>query len=133
MFIAKPLTQTLEKRRLLLHKLETADAEYAKILEKASSEKTSLLIEARKDAQKLLRDMEDISKLKGSEIIINAEKKAKSIIQSGRSEVEKEKIYMMNEMKDKILDLALKLNEKILDSADAKTRKFLQKELDMLV
>ena len=132
-FIANPLNETLLKRRELLAKLASADEEYAAILENAKSEQTDILMKARKDAEKLLRDMEELSKVKGSDILQAAEKRADSIIASGKRNVEKERIYMMWEMKEKILDLALKLNEKLLDSADTKTRKFLQKELDMLV
>ena len=80
-----------------------------------------------------MRDMEELSKIKGHDIVESAEKKAKWIINSGKREVEKEKIYMMWEMKEKILELTLKLNEKILDKAGAKNAAFIKKELDLLV
>jgi len=131
-FIANPLNETLLKRRELLAKLASADEEYATILEKAKSEQTDILVQARKDAEKLLRDMEELSKLKGSDIIEAAEKRADTIIASGKRDVEKERIYMMGEMKEKILELTLKLNEKILDKAEGKNKAFIQKELNML-
>lgn len=132
-FIAWPLHETIQKRRALLAKIASADEEYAKIVEMATSQRTEILVQARKDAQKLLRDMEDISKLKWDEIVLKAQKKAKTIIESGKREVEKEKIFMINEMKDKILELTLQLNEKILGTQDTKNKKFLKKELDLLV
>jgi F-type H+-transporting ATPase subunit b len=94
-FIANPLNETLLKRRELLAKLASADEEYTAILEKAKSEQTDILVQARKDAEKLLRDMEELSKVKGNDILKAAEKRADSIIASGKRDVEKERIYMM--------------------------------------
>ena len=76
-FIADPMNKIISERRSLLAKLASADAEYAKILEKAKSEQSDILIQARKDAEKLMRDMEELSKIKGHDIVESAEKKAK--------------------------------------------------------
>ena len=132
-FIADPMNQIIVDRRALLAKLDSAEADYAAILEKAQSEQADILMQARKDAEKLMRDMEEVSKLKRDEILKKAEKRAKGILNSGKRDLEKEKILMIGEMKDKILDLTLKLNEKILDKAGAKNKAFIKKELDMLV
>ena len=132
-FIAKPLLLKLEKRRELLYKLEHAESEYAIILEKANSEKLEVLKIARENAQKLLRDMEDIAKSRGQEIIEKAEMRAKGIIESGNREIEKERILMFANMKDKILDLTMRLNEKILAADKWKNKEFMSRELDTLM
>lgn len=51
---------------------------------------------------------------------------------NARSQIEKEKLDMENNMKDKILDLSLKLNSKIFNK-EAANKDFMEKEYDLLV
>jgi F0F1-type ATP synthase membrane subunit b/b' len=47
------------------------------------------------------------------------------------ADIEKERLSMVNEMKDKVVDLSLKLNEKIFKNEKA-NKDFMQKELETL-
>ena len=64
-------------------------------------------------------------------IIERAEQEAKYLLDTAKNQIEKERFDMENEMKDKILDLSLKLNSKIFDK-ETTNKDFLEKEYDLL-
>ena len=54
------------------------------------------------------------------------------MLESARTQIEKERLDMENNMKTKILDLSLKLNSKIFNKESA-NKDFIEKEYDLLV
>ncbi len=125
------LSFVIKQRRDLAKKLEWAEKEYRITLEKAYSEKNKILKDARKEANKLFRDMENISKSREQEILERAEKRAKMIVEWWNRQLEKDKLEMIAWVKSYILDLTLKLNEKLL--GDSKVDKnYIKKELEKI-
>ena len=66
------------------------------------------------------------------ELIPLLEKEAEYMLESARTQIEKERLDMENNMKTKILDLSLKLNSKIFNKESA-NKDFIEKEYDLLV
>jgi F0F1-type ATP synthase membrane subunit b/b' len=56
---------------------------------------------------------------------------AESIISGARADIEKEKLSMMNDIKSKVINLSLKLNEKLFTSEKA-NKDFMEKELNSI-
>jgi hypothetical protein len=50
---------------------------------------------------------------------------------SARRDVEKERLGMLNEMKNKVLDLSLKINSKVFDKKD-NNKDFITKEVNSI-
>ena len=122
------LVLLLNKRRKQLSSLEWSDEEVRKKIEEAEKEKFRILEEARKKAQDLIKKNEEILK-KDIEIRLSeAEKKAESIIESAKRDIEKERWTMLEEMKNKVLDLSLKINWKVFWDSE-KNKEFIEKEV----
>jgi len=80
-FVADKLNKTISEKRELTRKLENAEKEYKKTLEKAYLEKSNILKDARKNANKLFKEMEQLSKARELEILERAEKRADMIVE----------------------------------------------------
>jgi hypothetical protein len=91
-----------------------------------------MLVEARKKAVEIESYAEELSKQNSNRIIERSEKEAEYMLESARTQIEKERLDMENNMKTKILDLSLKLNSKIFNKESA-NKDFIEKEYDLLV
>ena len=87
---------------------------------------------ARKKAVEIESYAEELSKQNSNRIIERSEKEAEYMLESARTQIEKERLDMENNMKTKILDLSLKLNSKIFNKESA-NKDFIEKEYDLLV
>ena len=87
-------------------------------------EKIVTAIEERRKFLKASKDAWNLAKEKIEE--------AEYMLESARTQIEKERLDMENNMKTKILDLSLKLNSKIFNKESA-NKDFIEKEYDLLV
>jgi len=131
-FIADKLIASILTRRELIAKLDNAQEEYRKTLEKAYLEKEDILKQARASANLLSKDLIDLAKKRELEMMAIAEKRADMIIQAGGRQIEKDRLEMIEWVKWYILDLTLKLNSKLFKDEKI-DRKFMQSELSKLV
>ncbi|NDK09267.1 hypothetical protein GW846_00620 [Candidatus Gracilibacteria bacterium] len=127
-FIGKKLTQNIEQRKIQLEKLRTAEEHYEQKMSLARQHKQELLDGARKTTAELMRESEIIVDQKAKNIISIAHKQALSILEGGKREVEKERRSMLVQMKSHILDVSLKLNEKMFGKNEA-NREYISEEI----
>lgn len=93
-------------------------------LEKQLAEAHSLLADAREEGEKIIDRAKVDAKIMGAEIVENARKEATEITaranadadsarSKGFAQVEQERKAIAEELKNKVLDIALRLNEKL--------------------
>ena len=87
--------------------------------------------EARANASKIKKTADELSKQNTAKTFEKASKEAEYILESARSQIEKDKLDMVNSMRSKVLDLSLKLSSKLF-SKETANKDFLEKELDVL-
>lgn len=126
-FVSKKLSKKIEERKIHLEKLATADIHYEKKISLAKQEKEEMLLRARETSHNLMKESESIAKHKSNEIIRVAHAKAISILEGWKRDVDKERRSMLAEMKKHILDVSLKLNEKMFGSSNI-NKEFIEQE-----
>jgi vacuolar-type H+-ATPase subunit H len=77
------------------------------------------------------KNADEISKKDTLKKIRDAEEKAQGIMDSARRDVEKERLSMLEIMKEKVLDLSLKINSKVFDNKD-NNKEFITKEVNSI-
>ena len=127
-FIAKKLNTRLEERRAQLKKLETAEDHYNQKMSLAKQQKEAMLAKARQTTSALMKESEVIAKEKAQKIIAKANLTTKAILDGARRETEKERLTMLAQLKEHIIDMSLRLNEKMFGKKTV-NREFLEKEL----
>jgi len=130
-FIADKLNAWLEERKKQLDKLKTAEEHYEQKMSLAKQQKQEMIDAARETSAALMKETEIISKEKAQKIIEKAHVQSDSILEWGKREIEKERLSMLAQMKNHIMDVSLRLNEKMFDSESA-NKEFLEKELESL-
>ncbi len=128
-FIADKLIATIMSRRELQAKLEKAKADYEKNIEKAKQEKEDILAQARENAKTMMIDVEALANKKSVDILLQAEDKANLTLEAGRRQLEKERLSMLAQMKSKIVDISLRLNEKLFED-EAVDREYMEREIE---
>ena len=97
-------------------------------MELAEREKQALLDAAKKSSEDLLEESRHIAKLKAEAILKEAHDNALAVLEGGKRELEKERISMLAQVKNHIVDVSLKLNKKMFDSPQV-SRDFVEKEV----
>lgn len=106
-------------------------------LEKKLAESDALLAEAKEESEKIVDKARVDAKMMGAEIVENSRKEwveitarahadADAARAKGFAQVEQERKAMTEELKGRVLDVALKLNEKLFGKNDANVE-FLKK------
>lgn len=118
----------MKKREEQLMKLETAEEHYEQKMSLAKQQKEELIDSARQTTATLMKESQVIAREKANTIIKKANKEAMAVLDGGKREIEKERLSMLSQMKDNIIDVSLRLNEKMF--GPGKTNKeFLEAEL----
>jgi len=127
-YIAEKLYASILERKELLKKLEMADEHYAEKMNLADEQKEKLLKQARKTSSNLVKESEKIAKEKADAIMQQANMQAMAILDGWKRELEQERLTMLAEMKKHIVDVSLKLNEKMFGTKGS-SKKFIEEEL----
>jgi len=130
-FIFIPYLKYLDKWEDKQKKLEEDYKNIDALIAEANKEKESILKKARKKSDEMLTEAETIAKNKRNSLIEKAENDAKAIIESGRAEIEKEKLSMLWEVKSNIVDLVLRFNKKLFWSEKVSSE-FVEKEIELM-
>ncbi|MFC1797838.1 ATP synthase F0 subunit B [Patescibacteria group bacterium] len=130
-FLGKTIVKTIEDRRKQLESLDNSDDVVREKLEAAAEEAKGIIDEARKNASDMQKNADEISKKDTAAKLKMAEEKAESIMDSARRDVEKERLGMLSAMKEKVLDLSLKINSKVFDNKD-NNKEFISKEVNSI-
>jgi F0F1-type ATP synthase membrane subunit b/b' len=100
-------------------------------IEAAEKQAEELIISARNKALEIESNADGIAKKNVEKSKEKASMEADSILGNARANIEKEKLSMMNEMKSKVVNLSLRLNEKMF-SKESANKDFMEKELEAL-
>ena len=112
-FIFKPYLRYLDELEEKQKKLENDYKNIDKLIKEAETKKETILKEARNKWDSLISEAEIIGNKKRTSIIEKAELDAKDILESTRSEIEKEKLSMLSQIKSKLIDVIIKFNSKL--------------------
>lgn len=127
-FVAGKLNAKLEERQKQLEKLEKAQEHYEQKMALAQQQKDEMIEEARHTTSALMKESEVIAKEKADTIIKKANAQAIAILDGEKRELEKQRLSMLANMKDHIIDVSLRLNEKMFGPGKV-NKKFLEAEL----
>lgn len=130
-FIFIPYLKYLDKWEDKQKKLEEDYKNIDALIANAKDEKESILKKARKKSDEIISEAETIAKNKRNALLEKAEEEAKWIINSGRAEIEKEKLSMLADVKSNIVDLVLRFNKKLF-GAEKISSEFVEKEIELM-
>lgn len=130
-FLWDKIVNAIEERRKHIKASEQAEDIAKAKIDEAEEEYEKILEKARNNASEIEKNAEILSKQNSAKSIDKAEKEAEYILSNARSQIEKEKLEMENSMRSKILDLSLRLSSKIF-SKETANKDFLEKELNVL-
>ena len=121
----KYIDDEVEKRKVL----EASLADSSKLIEQSKKEAQGIIDEAKKDAKSILSNAETLWKNQWALLISEASLKSQQIKEDAMKEIENERKRMEGDVRDKILKIAVKLNEKLFGEKGAHEA-FLKKQLD---
>lgn len=130
-FLGKTIVKTIDERRTQIKNLDNSDDLVREKIEQAEKEANKLLDEARSKALEIQKNADDLSKKDTAKKLKDAEDKAQGIMDSARRDVEKERLGMLNVMREKVLDLSLKINSKVFKNKD-NNKDFISKEVNSI-
>ncbi len=130
-FLFKPYLTYLDKREKRHKKLEKDYNHIDELIKNANDEKEQILLVAKERWNELIAEAENLAKQKGNDIVADAKEEAKNVMKSSKEEIERERLSMLKDMKLKVVDLALKLNNKLFDEEKA-SRDYLEKSIDSI-
>ena len=130
-FLGKTIVKTIEDRRKQLESLDNSDDVVREKIEAAEQEAKTILDESRGKALEMQKNADDLSRKDTTQKLKDAEEKAEGIMDSARRDVEKERLGMLEAMKEKVLDLSLKINSKVFDNKD-NNKEFISKEVNSI-
>lgn len=130
-FLGNTIVKTIEERRKKISALDNSDSVVKEKLEEAEVQAKKLIEDSRAEALKIQKNAEELAKKDTMIKLEMAENKANSIVEAANRELEKERLSMLNMMKDKVLDLSLKINSKVFESKDS-NKEFIAKEVSSI-
>ena len=114
-FLFTPVKNIIEKRRKEVGQLYT-DAEEAKTLaEHDKAEYSEKLLKANEEASEIVRTATERAGRQGDEILQEAQQKAQAMIKKADSDIARERVKAMNEIKNDISQMALDIAEKVVE------------------
>ncbi len=130
-FLGKTIVKTIEERRTKLENLDNSDSVVREKIEAAEKEAEEILEASRAQALEIQQKAEELSKKDTKHKLEQAEMKANWIIEAANRDLEKERLSMLETMREKVLDLSLKINSKVFDSKDS-NKEFINKEVNSI-
>ena len=113
-FVYKPILATLDKRTAKIEKgLEDAQAANKRLKEITEKEKT-VLAQAKKEAQQIIKSSEEQAKANAVSIVLEARNQSEKLLVSAKNQIEQEKNKMLSEVKGEIASLVVLATEKII-------------------
>ncbi|MFA5917109.1 MAG: F0F1 ATP synthase subunit B [Candidatus Gracilibacteria bacterium] len=130
-FIFKPYLAYLDELDIKQKKLEGDYKNIDKLVKDAEGKREDILKEARLKGDQIINEAESIGKKKREDIVFRAENDAKDLFESASSEIEKERLFMLNSIRTNVVNLVIKLNSKLFKQENI-TKDFIEKELDTI-
>lgn len=130
-FLGDKIVAAIEERRKHVKASEAAEWEAETQREAAELEAQQIIDGARTKATEIEKYANEISKQNAEKALNKAKTEAEHILNSGKAQVEKEKLDMLQVMKEKVVGLSLKINAKVFGTQTA-NQQFMEKEYDVL-
>ncbi|MDP5038871.1 MAG: ATP synthase F0 subunit B [Candidatus Gracilibacteria bacterium] len=127
-FLGKKIVEGINSRRELIKSLKDSKDESKKALEEALNEAKKTIEDAKLKASEIQNSAMELSKKQSEAKLQEAELKAKNILDGALRDIEKERLSMAEQLKNKILDISLKINSKILNNEES-NKEFIKKEI----
>ena len=124
-FFFVPYLKFLDRETKKRKELEEQLTKSAHVLEDAHNQAANLIDQAKLDARITATEILENARKEGSEILIKAHSDADLARSKGFADVVHERKAMADELKSKVLDIALKLNAKIFGANAQDHREFL--------
>ena len=130
-FLWKKIVEIIEERRTQLENLDNSDSVVQEKIEAAEKEAKEILERTRQEALAVQKNADEISKKDTLKKLQEADIKANSIVEVAKRDVEKERLSMLDSMRQKVLDLSLNINSKVFDKKDS-NKEFITKEVNSI-
>lgn len=130
-FLWSKIVKIIEERRVKLENLDNSDDVVREKIKEAEEEAKKIIEEARIDALAIQKNADDLSKRNTEQKVKEAEMKAEWILSWAMRNIEKERLSMISVMKNKVLDLSLKINTKVFNNKD-NNKDFISKEVNSI-
>ncbi|HCU70413.1 MAG TPA: ATP synthase F0 subunit B [Candidatus Moranbacteria bacterium] len=114
-FAYGPVVKMLETRTKKIEKGLKDAQESQKKLEEISEKEQAVLVEARKQAQEIIKKSEESAILQAQEIVVSAKKQSQKILETAQKQIEQEKVKILAEVKAEVAGLVVMATEKIIN------------------
>ncbi len=130
-FIFRPYLAYLDEWEAKQAKVQEDYNNAEAILAEKQAQGDEMLEKARNKGNALIEEAESLANSKRDTIIENAEKSAAETAKLAESQIEKERQSMLSGVKSQVMDMTLKLNEKLFKDTKA-SKDFVEKHIDSL-
>lgn len=130
-FLWDKLIILIKERREELEKLWNVELDVKTKMDEATLQAEELLSKTKEKILEMERNAEALVKKTKEKILADADQEAKSILSWARDDIEKERLTMVNSIKSKVIDLSLRLNEKLFDK-ERVNKDFMEKEINSI-
>lgn len=114
-FAYGPVLKMLDERTKKIEKgLKDAEDSHKKLAEISEKEK-AVLVEARKQAQEIIKKAEESAVASATEISASAKNQADKMLETAKKQIEQEKEKILTEIKSEVADMVVLATEKILN------------------
>ena len=103
----------MTERQKQLEKLAKADEHYEEKMRLAETQREEMIKNAKKTSRTLMKESEMLANARAKAIKAKAKAEALAILDSGKRDLEKERLSMLTQVKKHIVDVSLRLNEKM--------------------
>lgn len=130
-FLFKPYLAYLDELEEKQTKLEADYKNIDKLVKDAEGKSKKILTDARKKWNSIVDEAKTLGKQSRETMLETAEKEAKDIVEASKVEIKQQELAMMSSMKSKVIDLTLRLNEKLFHNEKV-SKDFLEKNIDSI-
>lgn len=130
-FVFKPYLAYLDEWETKQKKVQEDYNNAEAILEEKRKEGESILEKARSKGNAVIEEAESLALTKKEKILADAETQAREQAELAKNQIEKERQSMLSGAKKHIMDIALKINDKMFQNEKA-SKDFVEKHIDTL-
>ena len=130
-FVFQPYLAYLDELEEKQTKLEADYKNIDKLVKDAEGKSKKILTDARKKWNSIVDEAKTLGKQSRETMLETAEKEAKDIVEASKVEIKQQELAMMSSMKSKVIDLTLRLNEKLFHNEKV-SKDFLEKNIDSI-
>lgn len=130
-FLWKKIADAIEERHAKLEKIALMEKEYNDKLALVNKEAQEILDETRKRSEEIENFAISSANKQKENILSKAEEEAKGMIEWATKEIEVEKNKMLSTIKTRVVDLALRVNQKLFDKSNI-NKDFVERELNSI-